>query len=516
MLCGTVTVAVAMSGCAKMRPSVDHSGPFEEMRTKLEDRTSLEVEWARDDEAREQIRREVARILAEEPFTADNAVRVALFNNPRLRAQFEEIGVAHATVVQASLLSNPRASLAVKFPDTSPYRPRIELPYIQNIVDLYLIPLRRRVAKDMLIQAMLRTSDAVLSLGEDVRIAYFELAAAHRILEVEQQALATANAAAADARRLVKAGMITETDHRRALAAEQAQRLRVALAQIDVQAKRETLRELMGLTATSLTWSHPPELGPLPETECDLSILESKGLENRFDIELARHDMQLVDHAASLTRRSLFPIVNLGIVIERDRDRTLLVGPKLAVEIPVFDQKQGEIARLQAQARQSRELYEAQVDRALAEIRTLRAQYVGARSTAEFYRDVVVPLRSDVSETAARRQREAAGTIDELMLVRDEELRARLGYIEALRDYWISRARLERASACSLDSIPEPGQPMSWLRWAPDEFAGFGAILVVDDEDAISQAEALALRPQVSGVTPGDTGEVPIPGALRD
>jgi outer membrane protein, heavy metal efflux system len=431
----------------------------------------MDVEWPRDEEARELVRGEVVRILQEESFDAETAVQVALLNNPRLRAKFEDIGIAYAGLVQAGLMSNPRMSLTAKFPDSSPHRPRIEFPFVQNVVELYLIPKRRRVAKDMLKQSMLRTSDGVLALGQQVREAYFELAAARGVLEVERSALDRSAETSEQAGARANDGRIPPTEHRRILAAEQGQRLRVALAQVEVQTRRDSLRELLGLTATRLDWIEEPELPPLPGAEPDLAILEIKGLEQRFDVQLARQEVQLVDHAIALTRRSLFPAVNLGIAIERDRDRTFLIGPKLALEIPLFDQQQGTGVRLAAQARQSRELYDAQVDRALTEIRTARAQYIGARRAAEFYENVILPMRGELTESAQRLHADAALDSDDLLLIVDEQLRSERAAVLALRDYWVARSRLERAAACDLGSLGPDDSPLSWLRWAPLELA---------------------------------------------
>jgi outer membrane protein, heavy metal efflux system len=473
LLCGAAaTGALLTGGCAGAKTPLDPAAPFEEVRSRIDQRTSMDVEWPRDEESRERVRREVARILTEETFDAETAVQVALLNNPRLRAQFEEIGIAHAGVVQAGLMSNPRMSLTAKFPDGSPHRPKIEFPFVQNVVELYLIPKRRRVAKDMLKQAMLRTSDGVIALGQQVREAYYELAAARQVLEIERRALVRAAEVSDRAGPIAEQGRMADLELRRVRATEQAQRLRVALAQVEVQTRREALRELLGLTASRLSWREEPDLPPLPPTEPDLAILEIKGLEQRFDVELARQDVQLVDHAMALTRRSFFPAVNLGIAIERDRDRTLLIGPKLALELPVFDQQQGKIVRLTAQARQSRELYEAQIDRALAEIRTARGQFIGARRTAEFYQSVILPMRGELTEAAHRQQAAAAIDVDDLLLIADEQLRSERAATLALRDYWIARARLERAAACDLDSLGPADGPLSWLRWAPDELSG--------------------------------------------
>lgn len=46
------------------------------------------------------------------PLTADAAVQIALLNNKGLQAAYNELGVAEATRIQASLPPNPTVSLA--------------------------------------------------------------------------------------------------------------------------------------------------------------------------------------------------------------------------------------------------------------------------------------------------------------------------------------------------------------------------------------------------------------------
>ena len=55
--------------------------------------------------------------LLDDGLTADEAVQVALLNNRRFQALFEDIGVSRAEVVESGLLSNPTLGLSLRFPE---------------------------------------------------------------------------------------------------------------------------------------------------------------------------------------------------------------------------------------------------------------------------------------------------------------------------------------------------------------------------------------------------------------
>ena len=73
-----------------------------------------------------------------------------------------------------------------------------------------------------------------------------------------------------------------------------------------------------------------------------------------------------------------------------------------------------------------------------AELETLRARLSAARKAAGRLRDEIVPARTRI----------AAGT--GLASARQAETDARVALVEALRDYWTTRAALERAVGGSL------------------------------------------------------------------
>ena len=83
------------------------------------------------------------RGLLARPLTEESAVKVALLANRSVREAYERLGIARADLLQAGLISNPVFTASAKFFSRGP---EIELGLAQSFVDLFFMPLRRRVA----------------------------------------------------------------------------------------------------------------------------------------------------------------------------------------------------------------------------------------------------------------------------------------------------------------------------------------------------------------------------------
>src|SRR5688500_19834437 len=159
--------AMLLTGCA----DVPREAGFEDVRTEVEDRAGERVRWNRltaDDRAVSV----VLETLLSDGLTSDRAVQVALLNNRSLQASYEDLGVAQADVVQAGLLRNPVFDAEVKFLEGGGGEV-IELAVVQDFLDVFFIPLRKRIAAHALEAAKLRVTGAALDLVGEVRQAYF-------------------------------------------------------------------------------------------------------------------------------------------------------------------------------------------------------------------------------------------------------------------------------------------------------------------------------------------------------
>jgi hypothetical protein len=92
----TVLSAALLGGCA----SFSQDGGFDAIQTATQSRIQKDVVWSRDDATRRQSQARIDALLAQ-PLSADDAVQIALLNNPGLQAAFNTLGIAEADWVSA-------------------------------------------------------------------------------------------------------------------------------------------------------------------------------------------------------------------------------------------------------------------------------------------------------------------------------------------------------------------------------------------------------------------------------
>ena len=145
--------------------------------------------------------------------------------------------------------------------------------------------------------------------------------------------------------------------------------------------------------------------------------------------------------------------IEFGVGSERETDRQWEVGPTLRLELPIFNQGQGRIAKLKAQLRQAEHRLEAAAIDIRSEVREARDRALAKKDLAAYYRDTLIPERKRVLDLTLTSYNAMLKGPYDLLLARQNELAAERGYIEALRDYWIARADLERAVGGHLTSV---------------------------------------------------------------
>ena len=106
-LCRAIAIAATLSGCASFSPDGGMSVAAGIAAQELEKDTIA----IRTPEDATSARARVEDLL-KRPFTADAAVQIALLNNRGLQAAYNELGLAEAMMVQASLPPNPSFSFS--------------------------------------------------------------------------------------------------------------------------------------------------------------------------------------------------------------------------------------------------------------------------------------------------------------------------------------------------------------------------------------------------------------------
>lgn len=455
--------ALLISGCASIQKERGHA----EVAALVEERLGRQTRWNQGTPEDAEVERHLDALLKED-LTSERAVEVALLNNPSLQATYEELGVSQADMVQAGLLSNPSLGGSVGFPVSGGGVYEYEASLVQNFLALITLPLRKRVAQEQFMADTLRVAHEALATAGEVRKAFHEVQALQQLVQLRRMALHVAEAAADLSARLYAAGNITELDLAIEQVAVEGIRLELGGGELALVEAREHLNRLLGLWGPRTQWTISERLPELPEQEASLEHLETLAIRQRLDIDAARKQVELLWNALELARSTrFFGGVEVGVHTHRDTDGPRLFGPTLSLELPIFDQRQALIARLEAQHRQGeRRLRELSIN-ARSEVRAARARLMSLRLMADRYRKVVLPLREKVVEQSQLQYNAMQLGPFLLLSARREQLEAYRGYIETVRDYWMAKADLERLvggrllvdTQASPQPTPQPQRP---------------------------------------------------------
>ncbi|MCH7591727.1 MAG: TolC family protein [Planctomycetes bacterium] len=447
-----ISLSLAFGGCATVEPKPDYGRAV----SLIARATGSAHVYRPGDDA---IVDAKVRSLLEGGLTADEAVEVALLNNPRLQASFLRIGMARADVVQSRLLSNPSLGVSTRFPSGGGLT-NIEAGIARNIVDLWRIPTRHKIARRELTQVIFTIAHDAAQLATDAKAAYFRAIAAARLLAISRQDRQAAERLLRLTETLRDAGAVSGVDVDLTRSELQSVELLVRVARQNAFEARSKLMRTLGLPLAQFDTELVDELPTARPPAVSLERLLQVAAENRFDLSAARNLLQTLAAKLDLQEQSLFRVVELGVAYEREaRDGGSVFGPTLSIELPIFDQNQAQIARAgYAQAEAVKRLRSMVVDVA-HDVRLAHELTRAVWDTAHFYESELLPLKESSLDLAREAYR--AGKIPLVSVLQAQRaLRdAHAGRVEILRDGALARIELERATACPEDQFATRQEP---------------------------------------------------------
>lgn len=441
----TTTLLLSLSAALGTAHAAPKESPTKAVEKSVQERTGLAMRWEQDAAAREERLQTVRRLLAK-PLNLNSAVQIALLNNRGLQATFEELGISAADLREAGMWKNPSFDLSVRFPDRAPSAADWEEAVAFDLLDLFMLPLRKRVAADQLTTAQLRVADEVVKLVAEVKSAVYTLQADETILRHRQSAQDAAGAALQLAQKQHEAGNINDLMLSQQQAAYDSARLETAMVETTSREHREKLNRLLSLWGGDTGWKLPGHLPALPKQDINLRGLESLAVAQRLDLAAAQQDLASLVRALGLTKSYRYiGALEFGIDTERNPDRSNVTGPTLRLEIPLFNRGEARVAKSEAQLRRAESQVEGLAIDLRAEVRELHDRLAAKREIAEFYRDQLVPGRRAISAAMLLQYNGMLLGNYELFTARGELAEVEQKAEEASRDYWITRAELERA-----------------------------------------------------------------------
>jgi len=441
-----VLAVVAATGCASVSKTEGHDAVDDLVRARLGQGTH----WANGSPEDREVEAWLDELLRG-GLTRDRAVAIALFDNPELQETYEELGVSQADMVQAGLLHNPSIGGHLDFArDGSDHE--FELSLVQDFLDLFVMPARKRIARAQFEAEVLRVADRALATAAEVTKEVTSLEAALQLVALRAEVVDGAGAAAGLADAQLAAGNITElVDANQRVLAEEAA-LDLAREQLELVRHRERLNRLLGLAGPRAAWKLAETLPAPGPDEPPPARLEETAVTRRLDVDAARKQELLLQRAVDLARSSrFFGRVEVGVEAHQFPSGPRVFGPTLVLELPIFDQRQALIARLEAQERQAHRHVVAVTLTVRGEVRVALAEVAAARQAARSYADAVLPLRARIVEESQLQYNGMLVGAYQLLRVKQDQVEAQARSIAAVRDYWIARAELARAVGGSLN-----------------------------------------------------------------
>lgn len=440
-----VSSAVLIGGCA----AVPRDAGFSDVRANVAERTGgKRVVWNRLAAEDQAVGAALDELVAE-GLTADRAVQVALLNNRSLQATYEGLGVAQAELVQAGLLRNPVFDGEFKFHEDGGDL-AFEGSVVADFLDIFQIPLRKKIAGDAFEAAKLQVTGAALDLAGRARASFYAHVAAEQTFELRQTVAAATAASFNIAQRLQAAGNITELDLAQERALHEQAKVELARAESAVLDSRERLNVLMGLWGNDTGWAAAKRLPELPGDDATAGAdnAERTAVENSLELASARREVQAAARVLGIRRSfGLFPEAEAGVAAEHEEEEGWAIGPALSFPIPLFDQGQAATAGARAELERVRQQYVATAVEVRSAARAARNRLLEAAARANYYRRVIVPLRREITERTQLQYNAMQLGAFQLLQAKQDEVEAGVAYIEALRDYWIARAQIDQITS---------------------------------------------------------------------
>jgi cobalt-zinc-cadmium efflux system outer membrane protein len=453
---------VLIGGCATVRLNEG----FSDVSAAIERQSGLQLFWNNGTDLDREAAEKLGALLKTK-LTMNDAIQIALLNNRDLQAVYSDLGVAQADLVQAGLLSNPVFDAAIKRPAAGGGKPDLELSVVMNFLDVFYLPLRKRVAAARFEEAKSRISGAVLDFAGRIRTAFVSYQANEQNLELRRTIVQALAASFEVSRRRYEAGNVTDLDFARERAQVETGKLALRSSEVATRQSREQLNVLMGLWGAQTGWQADDRLPEVPANELEVENIERVALEGSVDVLNARQRVISAGEQLGMNRATaLLPESHLGALGER-RDGAWEVGPVIEFPIPLFDQNQARTARAAAEFRRAQQEYYALAVTIRGRARAIEDRAQGARDRALYYRDIVLPLHEQIVHQAQLQYNAMQIGSMQLLLARQQQIEAALSYVEALRDYWLARADLTQLLSGRLpDAAMQPAPETAPMRRA--------------------------------------------------
>lgn len=292
----------------------------------------------------------------------DNAVTIALRNNPELRAEFENLGIAKADLEQAGLFNNPSVEGIFALPKKNNLDNNvtnlIDVYATMRISDLWVVPLSKHVAEDVLEIVSLQILSKILDTVAETKKTFNECLYVDLQLNNTNNLLKTTKLLRDEIYYQQQYGYTSKYD-------QSLIDSKVAHAQADIIETEQTqllahlkLKELLGINPDDGLLQVSGDLAiesPVPTCE----EIQEYAINHRPEILIANMKIEQYKDLIRLEKAKIFNNVNFGFSFQQDFGTTKGWGPAFILDVPAFDSNYAQIAKAEFLQAQSYEMLTA-------------------------------------------------------------------------------------------------------------------------------------------------------------
>ncbi len=384
-----------------------------------------------------------------------DAIDAALKNNIDLQAAQLNINIAKNNIKSANRLQNPSFDVFYNFGASGWTEPR--QIGLSETVEIAKRKARKNLAQSNFKLVEKNVGYTKFDLKMDVREAYINLVAAKSILYTLEQQKLLQEELLSIAQKRVKSNKVPEIDVIQAEIALNQMITQVNTAKVNVKSALSDFNKIINdpnnITYDSMDKIFSEEnnfdemLTPAPDTEFPpISIIIEEALKNRYDIQIAKQEIDVAEKNLTVVARQRIPDISLsggyGYQMPKHTDDGRFnsggyVGASL-VNIPLFYNYSPEIQNAALKLQQAELNYKSVKNKAEKDIAAAYDKFLTSAENLNYYESKILVSSEQLIEISKKAYESGKSDITALIVMKQSYKSIIVGYTYALTDYYNS------------------------------------------------------------------------------
>jgi len=390
-----------------------------------------------------------------EYLTIENAVEIAINNNPIINSRKHHIETSEGRIRQAKLLPNPEIEL---FTEETPTN-EIGLGQSQNMVSLSQKleiggkrKLRTKVARKEKGVLELDFQTTVADITAKVKKAFFKVLTVQDELKFAEETVEIAKSLKNLSDEKYKAGDIAKIEVLKAEIELSHAKMRVQEAERKNINSIKRLQTTMGVPDTSLKRLFPISIADVPSLQ--LEKLNDLLLKNYPALKAQKKVVDLSLLKVSEAKRNAIPDINASVGYKRlsatDED-TIQAGIKLS--LPIFNRNQGKIIEARALSFKAKDDETNVRNELLLQLSNAFSLYSSTREQVSYFVDTIIPQAEESLKISKQGYKHGEFDYLEVLDAQRTLANTRVSYLKILNELFSSMIEIEKLVGVKISDI---------------------------------------------------------------